>query len=870
MLGRCKDVLKTIAPNELYAGLLEHVHNEVALVCCLVDWNSHIGLYNVVKSVTSMKHTKTLLRAWQDALPSGAASSVSKPEQGATSTSGSHSLLYNAFAKSSRIVQSILWGESGRSSTASSQGPTLGRKRAIVVWIACWVDFLTFKTTAYFQKIITPHRSLFLEESPVSAKQSTVLDDIWSRPGLPKTSFNDMVMAFLHNHDGCFVSLLFESSKQRPYFLDGFAVTGSKVNVPDYRVQACAVLFCVSNQKLLQARGHTLRGSLVSDVCSSRATHSSGSQQYDVDWFRHNCLPDILCVLDSDRLTLELELLGSSPLLGRLDTDADGLLVELCNSAETIIDNAVAQMAETAGVEANADVTAPDAWLSGDAKPEDGRPDSVLGPEDDSDTDTDDGYMDDVEAAAALHISIPRPDSRQRPSTAHALPETRDAIQDSELNQTMSVHSNEQAEITFDATHAQDASLSLYSTYLLKSHLRNNLPHDWQARNAYTNRHFVGRQSGRASMRHESRVAPQAERISSGAPENAPSDVNDAAAAAPVLARRKTDDFRASTSRGADARLASERPVTMHADSGIGSTSQVKAAQTEPDLAASDYRSQGARGSISSTNIRISRPSLSIRSFFQSTSRLSVPMRQQSSSQHQLLADQKAEESEVARRVRCGERLKELFGPWNSPGADEQAHDDVSVYLGGSSRRGSVHSLSYSTHIRTSLGAKTAVAATAAMPNTEARGGGFAHRLSRAAAPLVTSAAATAPIASRGTEHQFGPSPQQQRAWAARGQNPRLLQQSDVSSGIPAGSASSALHSLPPAAAPAPPMAGGGLEACTYLYSRVGLPNIVMVAVLLDTERGLGRRREAERAWDEIVDAVRGTSMLERLMSLPS
>ncbi|KAJ2892184.1 hypothetical protein IWW38_003315, partial [Coemansia aciculifera] len=349
MLGRCKDVLKTIAPNELYAGLLEHVHNEVALVCCLVDWNSHIGLYNVVKSVTSMKHTKTLLRAWQDALPSGAASSVSKPEQGATSTSGSHSLLYNAFAKSSRIVQSILWGESGRSSTASSQGPTLGRKRAIVVWIACWVDFLTFKTTAYFQKIITPHRSLFLEESPVSAKQSTVLDDIWSRPGLPKTSFNDMVMAFLHNHDGCFVSLLFESSKQRPYFLDGFAVTGSKVNVPDYRVQACAVLFCVSNQKLLQARGHTLRGSLVSDVCSSRATHSSGSQQYDVDWFRHNCLPDILCVLDSDRLTLELELLGSSPLLGRLDTDADGLLVELCNSAETIIDNAVAQMAETAG-----------------------------------------------------------------------------------------------------------------------------------------------------------------------------------------------------------------------------------------------------------------------------------------------------------------------------------------------------------------------------------------------------------------------------------------------------------------------------------------------------------------------------------------
>ncbi|KAJ2580418.1 hypothetical protein GGH95_002603, partial [Coemansia sp. RSA 1836] len=356
-----------------------------------------------------MKHTKILLRTWQDALPSGAASTVAKPAQGAGSSSASHSLLYTAFAKSSRMVQSLLWGDSGRSSTSSSQGPTLGRMRGIVVWIACWADFLTFKTTAYFQKIIAPHRSLFIEEMPASARQSAVLDDIWSRPGLPKTNFHDMATTFMHNHDGCFVSLLFESSKQRPYVLDGFAIAGSKVKVPDYRVQACAVLFCMSNQKLLQARGRTLRSALVSEAhsrwtSSASTAAQSGSQQYDVEWFRQNCLPDILFVLDSDRATLELEMLGSSPLLGRLGAEADGLLVELCNSADAIIENAVARMAEAEGVyDVNASTAVLGDGLSSGVKLGDERPDSMLGPEDD-DSDADDDYIDDAQAAAALHI----------------------------------------------------------------------------------------------------------------------------------------------------------------------------------------------------------------------------------------------------------------------------------------------------------------------------------------------------------------------------------------------------------------------------------------------------------------------------------
>ncbi|KAJ2795424.1 hypothetical protein H4S07_006489, partial [Coemansia furcata] len=228
MLSRCKEMLQTITPNALYESLLDHVRNEVMLVSNLVSWDSHIALHNVVQSVTSMKHAKTLLRAWKDTLPSGKLPTAAKQAQSSSNLSASHSLLYSAFAKSSRIVQNLLWGEGGRNSASGSQGPTLGRMRGIVVWIGCWTDFLTFKTTAHFQQIIAPHRSLFHEETPSSARQSAALDDIWSRPGLSKTNIHDMITTFMHNYDGCFVSLLFESSKQRPYVLDGFAIAGSK------------------------------------------------------------------------------------------------------------------------------------------------------------------------------------------------------------------------------------------------------------------------------------------------------------------------------------------------------------------------------------------------------------------------------------------------------------------------------------------------------------------------------------------------------------------------------------------------------------------------------------------------------------------
>ncbi|KAJ1824836.1 hypothetical protein LPJ60_000445 [Coemansia sp. RSA 2675] len=876
MLRHCKDLLQTIAPNELYKNLLDHVRNEVMLVSSLVSWNSHIALHNVVQSVTSMKHTKTLLRVWQDTLPSG--KSAAKQAQSPEKPNASHSLLYSAFAKSSRAVHNLLWGDSSRSSTSGSQGPTLGRKRGIVVWISCWTEFSVFKTTAYFQQIIAPHRSLFHEEASSLARQPAVMDDIWSRPELAKTNLHDMITTFMQSYDGCFVSLLFESSKQRPYILDGFAITGSKVKVPDYRVQACATLFCLSNQKLLQARGHSLCGSLTSEPYSSRAAGSAGlathvcSPQYDVEWFRQNFLPDILCVLDSDRATLDLELLGSSPLLGRLGAEAEGLLAELGDSVEEVVEKALAQLAEPDVAEpdvaagANLNNAAPDAWLPDEAKHDDRRPDSMLGSEDDDTSEADGDYMTEADAAAALHISFLGPDAQHRLATFHPSDHTA------------------AGQINVDAIHAQDEGPNLYSTYLLKSHLRNNLTHDWQARNAHANRLFVGRQSGRAPIQasgqggsggapnEHAHAAAQAGLTSASSQEDATSDSRDSVAAYPMLARRKTDDFRTMGGRGPEGRPLGGRPVTMHAAS--HSSMQAKGAQpanqrdfapsddlagqrrqsVEPGLV-SDRRGQETRGSISSTNVRVARPALSIRSFFQSTTRLGVPARQPQ------LAEQRVEDSEVARRVRCGERLKGLFGPWHPHGDDEQIHGELSASLGGNSRRGSVHSLAFSTHVRTNLGAKTTAAATAATPNAEARGGGFTHRLSRTAAPLVTAAAAIAPVPSKGAEHQFGPS-QQQRASAACGQHPRQLQQFDSSLGHMAAGASAVAQPPPPT------VAGSGHEGCTYLYSRASLPNVMMVAVLLDTERGLGRRREAERAWDEIVDAVRGTSMYEQLMAL--
>ncbi|KAJ1725518.1 hypothetical protein LPJ53_000333 [Coemansia erecta] len=58
------------------------------------------------------------------------------------------------------------------------------------------------------------------------------------------------------------------------------------------------------------------------------------------------------------------------------------------------------------------------------------------------------------------------------------------------------------------------------------------------------------------------------------------------------------------------------------------------------------------------------------------------------------------------------------------------------------------------------------------------------------------------------------------------------------------------------------------LDGYTYVYARVAMPNVTLVAVLVDSERAMARRREALRAWDAVVAAVRGTPLLDLLLTL--
>ncbi|KAJ1837334.1 hypothetical protein LPJ57_011457, partial [Coemansia sp. RSA 486] len=163
--------------------------------------------------------------------------------------------------------------------------------------------------------------------------------------------------------------------------------------------------------------------------------------------------------------------------------------------------------------------------------------------------------------------------------------------------------------------------------------------------------------------------------------------------------------------------------------------------------------------------------------------------------------------------------------------------------------------------------------ASSALTNSEnTSSGGFAHRLTRVAAfsrPTVTAAQPTpghmnSELGSmRGSAENLLHYNLLQRPQSMRGSRSRLQQQQQHQQG------SHAQHQ-PQAHAGSQATAadGGGSEGYTYLYSRVGVPNIVLVAVILDTEKGLGRRREAMRAWDEIVGAVRGMPLFEQLMSL--
>ncbi|KAJ2465520.1 hypothetical protein GGI02_004668, partial [Coemansia sp. RSA 2322] len=845
-----------------------------------------------------MKGSKAQLKIWQESLPATATvPAANKPAQASENARASHSLLYAAFAKSSRLVQNLLWGDSNHGAASSNKGPTSGRARGVVVWISCWTDFLTFKTTAYFQRLIAPHRSLYHEDVSASARQVAVLDDIWTRPGLSSTNLHDMVTTFMQTNDCLFVTLLFESSKQRPFALDGFAIAGTKVKVPDYRVQACSVLFCMSNQKLLQARGRFLQDSLVSELYAksahatsvaaptaattrsdSRSDSRSDLQQLDEEWFRKKCLPDILCVLDSDRTTLDLELLGSSPLLGQLGSETDDLLIELSISVDEVIEAALVQLADEELDIADVTGDGSEEWPVSDSRHDDRRQfDAMLGLESPS-IDTP-NYVDTGGASKNAELQSGISAAEVQPYADKDGQDSRNGLE--ELDRGTMVRPANHIVDTPDSTEAMqthDENLSLYSTYLLKSHLRNNMPHDWKARNVHGGRHFVGRQSGRAptmvSGRSQQDLAQYNANSVVSYQGREPSDARGSVAACPVLERRNTDGVRSIPGHGPDARSAADRPLTVHeASDGSSAFGNPPAVRVEPwaaeemarqrrqpgglvsgpesllDLNArtsgsspNGHRVRGTIGSLSSSNVRTARPALSIRSLFQSSPRLSL------SARHQQATESRADNGEVARRVHCGERLKDLFGPWDARSDDEQPSDGLGgASMGGNSQRGSVRSLPLSTQMRVSIRNKSMAATAAAantaaamvMPNAETGGGGFSRRVSRVAAPLVTSTHLATSSSRPGMEPVLGQG-RQQRPSIQRGQPARPL----LSQHIPE---ASSMHSMVP-----PPVSAtmaGGLESCTYMYSRASLPNIFVVAVMLDTERGLGRRREAERAW---------------------
>ncbi|KAJ2808502.1 hypothetical protein H4R20_000866, partial [Coemansia guatemalensis] len=373
MLRRCKTILQAIDPNPLYESLLEHARKEIWLVCILVDWDSHILAYDFLQSVTQMKKAKILLKAWLDSLPTFALSDTMAPrastgghsiygsisealswrrgkDSGDDTRNPGHGLLYSALAKSSRMVQNFLWNGSSSGAGDDDQDQDSGGMCGIVIWINSWIEHLSFKTTAYFQQVIAPYRSLYRDDMNMDTRQPAVMGDIWSRSTTSNKNLYEAITSFMQANDGCFVALLFESSKQHPFSTDGFAVSGTKLQVSDYRVQACAVLFCFANQKLLLSRGISLKDSLIHDVHSVRRDLETTAtaelrQQSDVEWFRQNCLPDILYILDNDHTTLDLELLGSSPLLSQLGADADELLVELCESVHDTVEEATAELA---------------------------------------------------------------------------------------------------------------------------------------------------------------------------------------------------------------------------------------------------------------------------------------------------------------------------------------------------------------------------------------------------------------------------------------------------------------------------------------------------------------------------------------------
>ncbi|KAJ2613606.1 hypothetical protein H4S08_002112 [Coemansia sp. RSA 1365] len=994
MLRKCKTIIQAIKPNPLFESLLEHVRKEIWLVCILVEWDSHILAYDFLQSVTQMKKAKNLLKAWLDSLPTCALSDpmASRASTGGHSIYGSISealswrrgkdsgdesrnvgrgLLYSALAKSSRMVQNFLWHGSGSGGSDENQDRDSGGMCGIVIWISSWMEHLSFKTTAYFQQIIAPYRTLHRDDMNMSTRQSAVMNDMWSRSTTVNKNLYEAITTFMQANDGCFVALLFESSKQHPFSADGFAVSGTKLQVSDYRVQACAVLFCFANQKLLLSRGISLKDSLVHDVHSGgRDTDTTAptelQQQSDVEWFRQNCLPDILYILDSNNKTLDLELLGSNPLLSQLGPEADELLVELCESVHDTVEEAAAELAiskETIGARVAAEKgntsaatmdmhpvsakswfsQAPSAFRLSTVK-------SGLSAEQKQrreqhhyeDTDVNVGRQ----SLAAHQIKNDNCatglDAQQRVSAAADI---RHSAMPMPVHEAATVGDFDIAPVAAGtASHVpavyndvgdDDINLNLYTSYLQKSHLRNNLQHTTFIRGPNGGRRLASRHTGqriyldpqfqgelpeysgktsdvfdqrRSSERirylddsngfgevgelpSEAEPMPQSDHVDHFDSQNHAIQAVDSVTSIPTKESGATSYIlgKDRITTGDAGRLENNKSPPAEP---VQASRYLRTSTAQDSGAFSQRNGRAATNASGGAHTRPRRVSLSIRSFFRPSPRPNTNARGSSA------AIQSLPETEVDRRVRCGERLKELFGAWDAEGALVTEDDPVS-HGEAINRPGSIHSLSFSTPTRASIGRRSSavMADTATVDagqdllptsyDTETASDRFVLRLPKSSIhvkpPSLRPQGSRPPATQRASEFGFATAVEHlqyrnpqllQRPQSPQPQSPPPLaqQQSHISRGGYSKSQHHPQHRLPSHAGPRPvtPTAAPiGSEGYTYLYSRVALPNVVLVAMFLDTDKGIERRREAEHAWDKVVDAVRGMPLFERLMSLP-
>ncbi|KAJ1961211.1 hypothetical protein GGI12_003373 [Dipsacomyces acuminosporus] len=851
MLDYCNTILDSVTPDPLYDVLLGHVRFEVDLVRELLAWDTCISQYSFAKSVVFMHKIKRLLSEWKaDIPPPSITSATVKTRRSAgsrsiyesiseaiggsgqrdeksmilSSSGESKGLFYTAFTRSTKMVQNLFWGNaSGSNSGIDDLDPNSSRMRSVLLWIELWYNDLTIRTTTYFQQLLVPHRSLFTGED-----ESLAVDDIWSRPGLSpsttgKQSFNEMVNSFLQNNDAYYVALLFESSNELPYIPDGVSISGSQIKIPDSGVQSCRLLFCMRNHQLLASRGLVLKNSLAEDIHTFKKDRTTANgmavdrQISDIEWFRQNCLADLVSAIQKDQDNLDRELLYCNPLLKTLGNDTNKLLKELDDSVACILDERVQGTKE--------------------------------------------------DTPSSIDISLA--DGRGPNGSLMELPTLRAG---SKGNSPDSVATTGNGGEEYQPYHLNISNL--YSSYMLKPHLRNNEAASG-SQSHHVSRAFVGRSSSHSLWKQDARTRHKTQ-SSLSALQHA--SFGELAEQSPSANRSPAEYATAGRKAGHEA---DDQHLRHRRSAELGSLAPVKDARHNVDEGAAAspfYRSKA-------TSLR-PRPSIQTLFVPPASSRSSLAQVHNADS-----LDAKAADNEsLLKRMRSGDRLKELNSGSRNFG-DELGSARNSVY-DNNNRRGSIHSLSFvRTPTRTSFGPKPGSTTSAAIaPQISApadtaavaeASGGFSKRIGHPAmspkSPIfsetsaVNNAGETSSVARNRSELLVPPpTPHQQHQ---QHQHQQQQQQQQQHHQEPHGKyLKSPQHTLETSASTSTMTISSSnrAEKHTYLYSRVHLPNISLVTIMLDSEKSTARRYEAEKQWLEIVNVIRGTPVFEHMTTLPT